>query len=167
MPLVQRLFFIWKFFSLFFFWKDLEILKFFWIFFVLLLLLFYLYIYIYIYTHKQSSFNTTCKFWIQRNIKIWNKQTNFILNHDVANQMRTEAKLSHLLLLDPFRMLETWWAWTLIMMKWLGLALGMHASCELLAFHVDHANTPLMGLSVGLRLIQETNWASISSRVQL
>ena len=52
------------------------------------------------------------------------------------------------------------------MMKWLRLALGRHASCELLAFDVGHANTPLMGLSVGLRLIQETNWASISSRVQ-
>ena len=44
--------------------------------------------------------------------------------------------------------------------------LGRHASCELFAFDVDHANTPLMGLSVGLKLIQETNWASISSRVQ-
>ena len=38
--------------------------------------------------------------------------------------MWSEAKLGHLLLLDPFRMLETWHAWTLIMIKWLGLALG-------------------------------------------
>ena len=38
-----------------------------------------------------------------------------------------------------------------------GLTLGRHASCELLAFNVDHAYTPLMGSSVGLRLIQETN----------
>ena len=45
-------------------------------------------------------------------------------------------------------------------MKWLGLTLGRHASCELLAFDVDHGYTPLMGSSVGLRLIQETNWAS-------
>ena len=52
------------------------------------------------------------------------------------------------------------------MMKQLGLALGRHASCELLVFDVYHAYTPLMGSSVGLRLIEETNWASISSRVQ-
>ena len=36
-----------------------------------------------------------------------NKQTNFKLNHDVANQMWSKAKLGHLLLLGPFRMLET------------------------------------------------------------
>ena len=53
-----------------------------------------------------------------------------------------------------------------ICLKWLGLTLGRHASCELLAFDVDHEYTPLMGSSVGFRLIQETNWASISSRVQ-
>ena len=43
-------------------------------------------------------------------------------------------------------------------MKWLGLglALGRHASCELLAFDVDHAYTLLMGSSGGLRMIQET-----------
>ena len=123
MPLVQRLFFIWKYFSLFFFffsffWKDLEVLKFFCIFF----LLFY-----YIYTHKQSSLNTTWKFWIQRNIKTWNKQTNFILNHDIANQMQTETKLGHLLLLDPLGCLRLGglepWLW------WNGLGLhfeGMH-----------------------------------------
>ena len=140
MPLVQRLFFIW----IFFFgkiWKS-------WIFFFV----FYLYIYI----HKQSSLKATWKFWIQRNIETWNKQTNFRLNHDVANQMWTGAKLGHLLFLDPFRMLEAWWAWTLIMMKWLGLALGRHASCELLAFDVDHSCTPLMGSCGGLRMIQET-----------
>ena len=158
MPLVQRLFFIWKFFL--FFWEKFGNLKIFLIFFWFFILFYFFFI------HEQSTSNATWIFRIQRNIEIWNKQTNFILNHDVANQMRTKAKLGHLLLLDPFRMLETWWAWTSIMMKWLRLALGRHASCELLAFDVDHANTPLMGLSVGLRLIQETNWASISSRVQ-
>ena len=60
----------------------------------------------------------------QKNIETWNKQTNFKLNHDVANQMWSEAKLGHLLLLDPFRMLETWHAWILIMIKWFRLALG-------------------------------------------
>ena len=29
-------------------------------------------------------------------------------------------------------------------MKWLGLALERHASCELLAFNIDHVYTPLM-----------------------
>ena len=42
------------------------------------------------------------------------------------------------------------------MMKWLGLALGRHASFALLAFDVDHVCTPLMGSSGGLRMIQET-----------
>ena len=42
--------------------------------------------------------------------EIWNKLTNFKLNHDVANQMRSEAKLGHLLLFGPFRMLETQYA---------------------------------------------------------
>ena len=60
----------------------------------------------------------------QKNIETWNKQTNFKLNHDVASQMWSEAKLGHLLLLGPFRMLEIRYAWTLIMMKWLRLALG-------------------------------------------
>ena len=140
-----------------------------------------------IYIHEQSTSNVTWIFRIQRNIETWNKQTNFKLNHDVTNQMWSEAKLGLLLFLGPFRMLETRYAWTLIMMKWLGLALGRHepwlwsfgiclkwlgltlgrhASCELSAFDVDHAYTHLMGSSVGLRIIQETNWASISSRVQ-
>ena len=109
-PLVQRFFFIWKFFS--FFRKDLGILNFFFLNF------FFKYI------HEQSTSNATWIFRIQRNIEIWNKQTNFKLNHDIANQMWSGAKLGHLLLLDPFRMLETWHAWTLIMIKWLGLALG-------------------------------------------
>ena len=39
-----------------------------------------------------------------------NKQTNFKLNHDVANQMWSKAKLGHFLLLSPFRMLEAWCA---------------------------------------------------------
>ena len=46
----------------------------------------------------------------KKNIETWNKQTNFKLNHDVANQMWSKAKLGHLLFLDPFRMLEAWWA---------------------------------------------------------
>ena len=46
---------------------------------------------------------------LKKNIETWNKLTKFKLNYDVANQMWTEAKLGHLLLLDPFRMLETWW----------------------------------------------------------
>ena len=46
----------------------------------------------------------------------------------------------------------------MITMKWLGLGLALrrHASCELLAFDVDHAYTLLMGSSGGLRMIQET-----------
>ena len=36
------------------------------------------------------------------------------------------------------------------------LTLGRHVSCELLALDVDHVNTPLMGSSIGLRMIQET-----------
>ena len=63
-------------------------------------------------------------FEFKKNIETWNKQTNFKLNHDVANQMWSEAKLGHLFLLGPFRMLEAWCARTLIMMKWLGFALG-------------------------------------------
>ena len=77
-----------------------------------------------IYIHEQSTSNATWIFRIQRNIETWNKLTNFKLNHDVANQMWSEAKLGHLLLLGPFRMLETRYAWTLIMIKCLGLALG-------------------------------------------
>ena len=46
----------------------------------------------------------------KKNIETWNKQTNFKYNHDVANQMWSEAKLGHLRLLDPFRMLEAWYA---------------------------------------------------------
>ena len=52
-------------------------------------------------------------------------------------------------------------------MKWLGLTLGRHASYELLAFDVDHEYTPWMGSSVGLRLIQETNWASFQVEFKL
>ena len=44
----------------------------------------------------------------KKTIETWNKQTNFKVNHDVANQMWNEAKLGYLLLLDPFRMLEAW-----------------------------------------------------------
>ena len=49
-------------------------------------------------------------FEFKKNIEKWNKQTNFKLNHDVTNQMWSKAKLGHLLLLDPFRMLEAWCA---------------------------------------------------------
>ena len=59
-----------------------------------------------IYIHEQSTSNATWIFRIQKNIETRNKQKNFKLNHDVANQMWSEAKLGHLLLLDPFRMLE-------------------------------------------------------------
>ena len=129
------------------------------------------------YIHEQSTSNATWIFRIQRNIETWDKLTNFKLNHDVANQMWSEAKLGHLLLLGPFRMFETRYAWILILIKclglalrklqpwlwpfgiclqWLDLTLGRHVSCELLALDVDHVNTPSMGSSVGLRMIQET-----------
>ena len=125
MPLVQRPFFCFLK-NFLFFWErfgNLEI--FFWIFF-----LYILNIYIYIYINEQSTSNSTWIFWIQRNIETRNKQTNFKLNHDVANQMWSEAKLGHLLLLIHLEclslgMLEpwydkmawacTWKAWTLIM----------------------------------------------------
>ena len=35
----------------------------------------------------------------KKKIETWNKQINFKLNHDVTNQMWSEAKLGHLLLL--------------------------------------------------------------------
>ena len=50
------------------------------------------------------------KFLNSRKHRKWNKQTNFKLNHDVANHMWSEAKLGHLLLLGPFKMLEAWCA---------------------------------------------------------
>ena len=75
-------------------------------------------IFFFLYIHEQSTSNATWKFWIKKNIETWNKLTNFKLNHDVANQMWSEAKLGHLLLLGPLRMLKTWWAWTLIMIFW-------------------------------------------------
>ena len=99
MPLVQRLFFLFEIFSLFF-GKDLEILNFFLI----------EKKNIYIYIHEQSTSNATWIFRIQRNIETRNKQTNFKLNHDVANQIWSEAKLGYLLLLGPFRMLEIGYA---------------------------------------------------------
>ena len=58
------------------------------------------------YIHEQSTSNATWIFRIQRNIETWN----FKFNHDVANQMWSEAKLGHLLILGPFRMLKAWWA---------------------------------------------------------
>ena len=39
------------------------------------------------YIYEQSTSNATWIFRIQRNIETWNKQTNFKLNHDVANHM--------------------------------------------------------------------------------
>ena len=180
----SKIFFIWKNFS--FFRKDLEILKFFfeffWIFVFVFVFLFLIYI------HKQSSLNSTWNSWIQKNIETWNKQTNFKLNHDVANQMWSEAKLGYLLLLDPFRMLETWHAWTLIMikwfrlalgrlepwlwsfgicLKWLGLTLGRHASCEFLTFDLAHVFMHLWWAQVlGLDPFKKQFWASIPSRIQ-
>ena len=73
-------------------------------------------------------------FELKKNIETWNKQTNFKLNRDVTNQMWTEVKLGHLLLLGLFRMLEAWCAFTLIMMKWLGLALGRLEPYDQLVF---------------------------------
>ena len=102
----------------------------------------------------------------KNNIETWNKQTNFKLNHDVTNQMWSKAKLGHLLLLGPFKMLRAWWAWALIMMKWLRLALERHASCELLAFDVDHAYTHLWWAQVvGLEWFKKQFSVSIQSRV--
>ena len=81
-------------FSLFFLGKIWEYwFFFFWIFFLN-------------YIHEQSTSNATWIFGIQINIETWNKQANSNLN------------IGHLLLLGPFRMLKTWYAWTLIMMKW-------------------------------------------------
>ena len=104
MPLVQTLsffFFFWRFGNLdFFFFLDLKK----------------------IYIHKQSTSNATCIFRIQRNIEIWNKQTNFKLNHDVTNQMWNEAKLGHLL--EP-------WLWSFgICLKWLELWLWSFGRIE-------------------------------------
>ena len=168
MPLVQK-HFSFENFSLFLgkIWK-------FWIF----LFCFVLFCFAFLIYTQTKLIKCYMKFLKKKKIETWTKQTNFKLNHDVANQMWGEAKLGHLLPLGPFRLFEAWYAWTLIMMKWLGLALGRlqpwlwslgiclkrlgltlgrHASCELLAFDVDHAYTPLMGSSVGLWLIQEKN----------
>ena len=97
MPLVQRHFFYLKIFL--FFWERFGNLE---IFFCIFLKN--------IYIHEQSTSNATWIFRIQRNIETWSKLTNFKLNHDVTNQMWSEAKLGHLLLLGPFRMLETRYA---------------------------------------------------------
>ena len=102
MSLVQRLFFYLKIFLVF--WEtfgNLEKKKFF----EFLFLIFFKK-----YIHEQSTSNATWIFRIQRNIETWDKLTNFKLNHDVANQMWSEAKLGHLLLLGPFRMFETQYA---------------------------------------------------------
>ena len=94
MPLVQRLFFL-KIFL--FFWErfgKLELFSF--------LIFFFKNIYmnkVHQMLHRFLEFKET-----------WNKLTNFKLNHDVANQMWSEAKLGHLLLFGLFRMLETRYA---------------------------------------------------------
>ena len=96
MPLVQTL----SHLNFFFFFEDLGILIF-----VFLDLK-----KIYIYIHEQSTSNATWIFELKKNIETWNKLTNFKLNHDIANQMWSEAKLGRLLLLGPLRMLKTWYA---------------------------------------------------------
>ena len=85
MPLVQRLF-SFENFSLFL-GKDLEILKFFFEFFLKK------------YIHEQKVHQILHGFLEFK--ETWNKLTNFKLNHDVANQMRSEAKLGHLLFFGP------------------------------------------------------------------
>ena len=83
MPLVQRpLFIFFEKFSLF--WERFGNLE---IFFEIFYFCIFLKIYIYIYIYEQSTSNATWIFRIQRNIETRNKQTNFKLNHDVANQM--------------------------------------------------------------------------------
>ena len=85
-------------------------------------------------------------FELKKKIETWNKQTNFKLNHDVTNQMWSEVKLDHLLLLGLFRMLEAWCAWTLIMMKWLGLALGRLEPYDQLVFAWNGLGLHLEGM---------------------
>ena len=110
MPLVQRLFSFKIFF--FFFLERFGNLEFFFCF-------------LFLNIYAQTKFiKCYMKFLNSKKHRTWNKQTNFKLNHNVANQMWSEAKLDHLLLLGPFRMLKTRYAWTLIMIKCLGLALG-------------------------------------------
>ena len=60
--------------------------------------------------------------------------------------MWSEEKLGHLLLLGPFRMLEAWCAWTLIMMKWLGLALGRLKPYDHLVFAWNDLTLHLEGM---------------------
>ena len=60
--------------------------------------------------------------------------------------MCNEAKLGHLLLLGPFGMLKAWWAWTLIMMKWLGLALGRLEPYDHLVFAWNGLTLSLEGM---------------------
>ena len=74
------------------------------------------------------------------------KTWNFKLNHDIANQMWSKAKLGHLLLLGPFRMLDAWCAWTLIMMKWLRLALERLESYNHLVFAWNGLTLHLEGM---------------------
>ena len=122
----------------------------------------------------------------KKNIETWNKQTNFKLNHDVTNQMWSEIKLGHLLLLGPFRMLKAWCVWTLIMMKWLRLALGRLEPYDHLVFAWNGLTLHLEGMCLmnfwplmlimhihfqwaqvlGLEWFKKQFWASITSRVQ-
>ena len=104
MPLVQRLFFIWKFFL--FFWEKFGNLKIFLIFFWFFILFYFFFI------HEQSTSNAT----FQKNIEIWNKLTNFKLNHDVATKCGVRQSwvtcffLIHLGCLS-LGMLESWLWW--------------------------------------------------------
>ena len=100
--------------------------------------------------------------------------------------MWSEAKLGYLLLLGPFKMLETWYAWTLIMIKWLGLTLGRlepwswsFGICLNLGLHLEGMHlvsfwplTLIMHIHLwwaqvlGLKWFKKQFWASIPSRVQ-
>ena len=85
MLLVQRLFHLKIFLFFWEIWKS-------WIFFCFLLL------YIYTQTKLIKCYMKNLNSKKKKNIETWNKQTNFKLNYDVANQMWSEAKLGCLLL---------------------------------------------------------------------
>ena len=150
MPLVQRLFSFENF--SFFLGKDLEILK-------KKKIEFFFFFKIYI--HKQSSLNVTWNFWIQENIENGiNKQTLSLtmMLQTICRVRQSWATCFFLVHLGCLSLgvLEPWLWWNGLCLKWLDHTLGRHASCELLAFDVDHAYTLSMGSSVGFRLIQET-----------
>ena len=146
-----------------------------------------------IYIHEQSTSNATWIFRIQRNIETWNKQKNFKFNHDVTNQMWSEAKLGHLLLLGPF--LDAWGLACLnldydeMVFAWNGLGLhleGLNLDYDLLVFAWNGLTIHLEGMHLvsfwplmlimrihfrwaqvlGLDSFKKQFWASIPSRVQ-